>query len=156
MRFFVKSVHRCVAITLTSSAAFAAPPLPAPAPAEPFAMKPGLWEIVVANETPGIDAKRSTTSRACFQSADLASTQQALPRQTDFGAKCAIKDYKLAANIATWTLTCTTKAGTIIGPGTITYKAAEFAGTANLVSKEGGKTAKVNQTLTGKRLSDCK
>jgi hypothetical protein len=151
------SLKTCaLASLLLSTSVMAAPPAAAPAPAEPFAMKPGMWETVVANETPGVDAKRATTSRACFTAADIASTQQALPRQADFGAKCSIKDYKLVNNVATWSLNCTTKTGTLSGPGTITYKAAEFTGSAALVSKDGGKSTKVNQTLTGKRLSDCK
>ncbi len=126
------------------------------AAADDLPMKPGLWETSVLNETPGVDSKKTTTSRACFQASDLANTQQALPRQYDFGSKCTIKDYKIAAGAASWALNCTTKTGSLAGPGSITYKAAEFSGTAALVAKDGGKTTKVNQTFTGKRLGDCK
>lgn len=151
-------------VASASTAAFAqtkgVAPAPAPSAARPaaaFAMSPGLWQIVIANETPGVDMKRSMTSLVCFTSEDIRNTQQALPQQNDFGSKCTIKNYKLATNVATWELSCTTKAGgNLAGPGTITYKAAEYAGTAALISKEGGKTKKVNQTFTAKRQSDCK
>jgi len=162
-RFRSKSLAALFIVASASAAAFAQSkaavpaPVPAPAPPAPFAMSPGLWEIVVANETPGVDMKRSTTSLICFKKDDIRSTQQALPQQHDFGSKCTIKDYKLANDVATWGLSCNTKTGgNLSGPGTITYKAAEYAGTAALVSKEGGKTKKVNQTFTAKRLSDCK
>lgn len=128
----------------------------AQANAQAFPMKPGLWEITVLNETPGVDARRSNTSQTCYSAELLKSTQQALPRQYDFGSKCTIKDYKFAGDTASWSLSCTTKAGTLSGPGTVTYKAAEFSGAAQLVAKEGGKSKKVNQTITAKRLSDCK
>ena len=148
-------------VASASAAALAQTKATVPPPAPPavftFAMSPGLWEIVVANETPGVDAKRTTTSLVCFKKDDIRSTQQALPQQTELSAKCAIKDYKMVNNVATWGLSCATKTGgNLSGPGTITYKAAEYAGTAALVSSENGKGKKVNQTFSAKRLSDCK
>jgi hypothetical protein len=128
----------------------------AAASVEPLPMTPGLWETVVASETPGVDLKKTMTAQVCFVAENFRSTQQVLPRQADFGAKCTVKDYKYAKNTASWNLSCTTKLGTLQGPGTINYTATGYSGTAALVSKEGGKSAKVNQTFTGKRLSDCK
>jgi hypothetical protein len=131
--------------------------LAAPAYAQTEPMRPGMWEVVVSNETPGVDGKLSTTSRTCYGAADLKVIQSVLPRQSDFGAKCTMKDYKFADKTASWVLNCTTKSGgSLTGPSTITLNGTDYAGSAQLVSKEGAKTKKVNQTLVGKRVGDCK
>jgi hypothetical protein len=131
----------------------------ASATVEAPALSPGLWETVVTNEVPGTDMKRTTTARLCLTAEMIRNSQQGqqlLPRQGDFASKCTVKDYKFAANVANWSLSCTTKTGTLGGPGTIAFKVAEFSGTATLSAKDSGKTTKVNQALTGKRISDCK
>ncbi len=142
-------------LSATSATVFMAILIPCQA-APVLPMKPGVWEIVVASEeTPSADKKKSTTmSRICLQDENLRSAQQALPRQV-FGAKCAVKDYKYAGDAATWTLACTTKNGSLSGPGSVTYQENDYSGTAQLTKKEGGMTIKVSQTFTAKRVADC-
>jgi hypothetical protein len=118
-------------------------------------MKPGLWEIVVKNETPGDDKKTTNTSRICFRADALRATEQILPQQGQFGARCAVKEFKYASATATWIATCTSKTGKLSGPGTLTFKADDYSGTAQLTGKEGAKISKVNQTFNAKRVSDC-
>ena len=129
--------------------------LPAAAQTPSVPMKPGLWEIVVKNETPGQDKKTATTSRVCFKANELRATEQLLPQQGQFGARCTVKDFKYTADTATWSASCTSKTGALSGPGTLTFKANEYTGSAQLTGKEGAKAVKVNQTFAAKRISDC-
>jgi hypothetical protein len=149
MRSFNTSTLVATFVTI----AIVAPSVMAQTPSVP--MKPGLWEIVVKNETPGDDKKTATTSRICFKADALRATEQILPQQGQYGARCAVKEFKYATDTATWTATCTSKTGTLSGPGTLSFKAAEYSGTAQLAGKEGAKASKVNQTFTAKRVSDC-
>lgn len=129
--------------------------LPAAAQAPSVPMKPGLWEIVVKSETPGVDKKTATTSRVCFKADALRATEQLLPQQGQFGARCTVKDFKYTADTATWSASCTSKTGALSGPGTLTFKANEYTGSAQLTGKEGTKAVKVNQAFAAKRISDC-
>ncbi|MCA3018110.1 MAG: DUF3617 family protein [Rhodocyclaceae bacterium] len=147
------SMCTCTLVVGFVTMAIAAPTVAAQTPSVP--MKPGLWEIVVKNETPGEDKKTTTTSRICFNADALRATEQILPQQGQFGARCAVKEFKYATGTATWTATCTSKTGTLSGPGTLSFKADDYSGTAQLSGKSGAKATKVNQTFAAKRLSAC-
>ena len=119
-------------------------------------LKPGLWEIVLLNETPGSTARRSVTARACHSADDVKSLQQVLPRQQEFGMQCTTRDLKLNGANATWRVDCSGKEGSLSGPAKLTLAGDSYTGSADLQRVAGGKPSKVQQTITGKWISACK
>lgn len=136
------------------------------APAEPNAtpaviMKPGVWETAISVETIGVAAKRSTSAANCLSSADLKNTQRFVPSQIEAGLKCEVLDYSLKGDTAKWRLTCSGKAGAMVGEGSIKFNAESFAGASIIEpkvksAKASEKSKKIQQTLTGKLQGVCK
>ena len=127
------------------------------AQASPAQMKPGLWEITVVNQAPGTTNRRSTVSQVCYRAEDFKVPQKLLPPQGDFGMVCDAKEYKVAGDKATWRAVCTGKGGkSVSGLSEMIATATSYSGSANVESKADGKTSKLKQTLSGKRLGECK
>jgi Protein of unknown function (DUF3617) len=127
-----------------------------PAPAA-IAMKPGLWETTLLIETAGSNSHRTVTSRTCFSAEDVTSIARVLPQQHEEAAKCDNRDIKQSpAGELDWRVVCTGKGMAMGGSGKMTATANTFSAHASLESKAGGKSSKVEQTIGGKWLSECK
>jgi len=130
-------------------------------PAGKAVMKPGLWEIVTVDETPGMAMKRTTTARACYTAADVANVGRILPQQRQPGMKCELRDAKSQGASATWKVACTGKDGEVSGNAKMTMAADSYSATADLEhrkagAKAGTKPMKVEQKVTAKWIEACK
>jgi len=126
-------------------------------PAGKAVMKPGLWEIVTVNQTPGVAMKRTTTARACYSADDVANLARILPQQREPGMKCESRDAKAQGATATWKVACTGKEGDLGGNAKMTMAADSYSAAADLeLKKAGAKPVKVEQKVTAKWIEACK
>ena len=126
-------------------------------PAGKAVMKPGLWEIVSVNETPGVAMKRTTTARACYSADDVANITRILPQQRESGMKCESREAKAQGATATWKVVCTGKDGDLSGPAKMTMAADNYSAAVDLEHKKAGaKPVKVSQKVTAKWIGACK
>src|SRR3954463_2733425 len=107
------------------------------AAAEP--MKPGLWEITVANEMTGVPVKQPpVTLRQCYKPEDVKDPQRMIPKQSDPKFKCDTKDYRMSGDTASWNLACSGQGMTMNGRGSMTMKAESYTGTSSMDMNIGG------------------
>jgi hypothetical protein len=119
-------------------------------------MQPGLWEITTRAEMAGMEgmpAMPANTVRQCIHPADVQSGSRTVPQGGD--PQCAMKDYKMQGNTATWRMECK-GANAMSGSGSITYSGASYSGTTKFAMTEEGQTMNMTQTFNGKRVGDCK
>lgn len=126
-----------------------------PAASAPL-IKPGLWEIVNAIDTAGSGVKRTVTARACYSADDVKSAERIVPLQREAGMKCENRNIKQQSAIVDWQVACTGKEGSRSGAGRLTLTDESFTGQASLEAKGKGKPIKITQSISGKRLGDCK
>lgn len=132
------------------------PASPPPSPSVEVApMLPGLWETAVFIEVAGEEVKHTNIRRVCYTKDIIATPQQLLPQQQEVGSTCTTRDFTLQSGVASWSVTCTTKDGTLSGPGQISLGPKAYSGKGELTLKRGGKSVKVTQGFAGKRLGDC-
>jgi hypothetical protein len=118
-------------------------------------LKPGLWEITLLNETPGSNSKKSVVARACYSADDVKSLPTVLPKQQEFTMKCESRDVKLEGTNASWRVDCSGKGEALSGAAKLTLASTSYSGSAALQLVSGGKTSKVQQTITGKWIEAC-
>jgi hypothetical protein len=109
-------------------------------------MKPGLWEITVNMEIPGMPFQSpSHTMRECYTAEDVQG--EPVPANEN----CEITNYKSSGNKITWQLECR---GAIAGKGEgeIVFQGdSAYEGKATIQAQ--GMT--MNSNYKGKRLGDC-
>jgi hypothetical protein len=125
------------------------------------AMKAGLWEVTNNIETAGTNAKRTVTGLVCITADDLKNPSRLIPPQTEAGMPCSTKDVKVQGDSYIWHVSCTGKAGTMTGTGTMTPKGDIYTATSSLElkaadAKAADKPGKVTEKFTAKRTGDCK
>ena len=120
-------------------------------------MKPGLWEVTVANEITGMPVKQPpVTVRQCYKPEDVKDPQRMIPKQQDPNFKCDTKDYKLSGDTATWNLACSGQSMTMTGKGSMTMKGDTYSGTNAMQMTAAGHDMKMSQTISGKWVGECK
>lgn len=131
----------CVSLLAASAAALSAPP-----------MQHGLWEITTKMDMPGMPSGMGQqTVRQCVRPGDAEEPSKALPQDDN----CQVKDFKLQGNSASWRMECRGQ-GQMTGTGNITYGGSSYSGTVKMSIREGGQVMNMTQTLSGKRIGDCK
>src|SRR5258706_9878966 len=80
-------------------------------------MRQGLWEVTSTMAIPGMGDMPPMKNQQCVTDAMIKDPQSAIPKMDN---DCKISDYKLEANTATYTMTCT-KPATITAKGQIKY-----------------------------------
>jgi hypothetical protein len=117
-------------------------------------MLPGLWEITMKMEMPGMPmAMPPQVARHCYTPQDVKEGRKTIPRSED--KNCKITNHKVSGSTVTWSIECTGEHA-MTGTGTMTLGATSYSGTGKSKMKEGGETMEMIQTMTGKRLGDCK
>ena len=119
-------------------------------------MKPGLWEIVLVEQAPNAIDTRTTTSRICYSAEDVKQPERVVPPHRDFSVKCQNRDIKSQAAGITWKVACTGADATRSGTGKMTPATDSYTAQVALDVKSKGKTGKLEQTVTGKWVSECK
>lgn len=123
--------------------------------AQSVAMKPGLWEISIAEHAPATATTRTTTARVCYSADDVKSVERIVPVQRTFGTKCDNRDIRAGAKVS-WNIVCKGKDGNSAGTASMVPATETYAAQALLEVKTKGKESKVEQTITGKRVGECK
>lgn len=126
----------------------------APAASMAETMQPGLWEIHVNMTMPGMEnmpAMPEQVVKKCLQGKDIESGVTA-PAQ----GECKVNGYKVEGNTASWEVDCTGDMP-MQGKGQMTSSATAYEGTIDMVmgDEEGGGMT-MHQTMSGKRVGDCK
>lgn len=132
-----------------------AQPKPAVAATAPE-MKPGLWEIVSVDQAPNTIDKRTTTSRICYSADDLKVPERFVPPQRDFSVKCQNREVKAQSASVTWKLVCTGTDVSRTGTGKMVPAIDTYSAQVAFDVKTKGKASKLEQTVTGKWVSECK
>src|SRR4051812_17074480 len=131
----------------TASAAAAAPVGGKP--------KPGLWEISTVNERSDTSGKRTVVARVCFTPEDVGQGAHLIPPQHEFGTKCENHDVKVKGAAVSWQTACTGKAP-MTGTGRMTLGEEAYSAHLDFAVKTDGKSGKLAQEATAKRVGDCK
>lgn len=111
-------------------------------------MQPGLWEITMTMDMPGLVIP-PMKHKVCMSAEDVAGGEATIPQDDQSG--CAVGDYSLKGNIATWSMTCPDMSG----KGHMTYGSDSYSGSTELKMDVDGQIQEMKQTYTGKRLGDC-
>lgn len=138
----------------------ATPAAPPAAGAGATAMRPGIWETTVTNESAGVEGRRTIVSRYCFAATDVGDLARVLPRQREPGMKCENRDIKAqAGGKAAWQVACTSAEGNLSGTAEATFAATSYTGKAELERRKkdkGAKAEKVSSTLSGRWIEACR
>ena len=112
--------------------------------------KPGRWETTVKMEMPGMSMDLPpVTTAVCLTKEDVEHPERALPKAAESG--CAVTDFKVTGNTATWSMKCTTPQGSMTGKGSITYTESSYTGSMDL-NMSG---QELHAKLTGAFKGDC-
>lgn len=117
-------------------------------------MQPGLWEIRVNMTMPGMENMHEMPEQVikkCLQGKDI-EAGVAAPAQSE----CKVNDYKVEGGTATWQIACSDDMP-MTGSGHMTTSATAYDGAIDMTmgDEEGGSMA-MHQTISGKRIGDCK
>lgn len=127
----------------TASSVLAAPPN----------MQPGLWEITMKSEMPGMPMQMpAQTIRHCYKKEEIKESKDALPGDKS----CKVDDFKESGNTVRWKSTCKMDGGTMVGTGEVTYAGNTYSGSMTMVGDSGGRKMNMTQKYSAKRLGDCK
>jgi hypothetical protein len=119
-------------------------------------MKPGLWEITMTMEMPGMPMQpKPTTVRQCYRPEDVKDPKNMIPKQQDGGVKCETLDYKQSGDTASWRLACKGQGMNMTGSGNMTMKSDSYTGTSVMEMNMQGKNMKMSQKLNGKWVGEC-
>jgi Protein of unknown function (DUF3617) len=111
-------------------------------------MREGMWEVNSKLNIPGMGDGVPMKHQQCVTAAMIKDPQSAIPKMDN---DCKVSNYKLADNVATYTLTCTSPAE-IVGNGEIRYSGPDaYTGTLTL----GGQGASFVLSYEAKRIGDC-
>ena len=127
----------------------------APSTAAPVA-RSGLWEITIAEQVVNSTNKRNTLSRICLGPDDVKIAARVIPAQRSLGMHCDNLGLDDQGTTLTWKVACKGKEGSINGAATMTLAAESYVAQVKLDSRVGSKAGKLEQTITGKRVGDCK
>lgn len=136
-------IYLIIGIIAAGTALAAPPPL----------MQDGLWEITSQTELSGRPTPpKPTISQACYTKQDVERENAATPNSD----KCEIRNYLLAGNQATWSITCIGKEN-ITGHGSVTFHdKTAYSGTVKLrLQPEGQAEIRMDNNYSGKRIGDC-
>ena len=128
--------------------------------ADAMPIRAGLWETSVKLDMPGMPvAPQPITISNCLTEEQVRDPDAAMaslnsPREGD--GNCQVGNYKLAGNIATWTMNCTGP-NTIKGEGRIIFENANaYHGTVKMQMAGPQGDMSMTQNMKARRVGDCK
>ncbi len=116
-------------------------------------MQPGLWEVTMQLEIPGMPiAMPPIQQTLCLTQQDVESGTKAIPEDNPGSpAHCKPENFSRSGNTATWSLKCDNMAGT----GTMTFSSDSYSGSSDISLTMDGQPQQMKQTFSGRRLGDC-
>ncbi|MDA8162231.1 MAG: DUF3617 family protein [Desulfobacteraceae bacterium] len=116
-------------------------------------MRPGLWEITMKMEMPGMPmAMRPVKMTHCYTPQDVSDTSKTIPKDNG----CKLQNHNVSGNKVTWTVVCDEKHGNMKGDGEITYGNDSYEGTIKTSMQGPNGPMNTIQRYSGKRIGDCK
>jgi hypothetical protein len=118
-------------------------------------MKPGLYEVQMDMEMPGMPAgmgKQSMKMQNCVSDSDI---EQGKMGKDDMPKNCEVKNMKVSGNTATYTTECkgdmNMKADT-----TLTFRDNGYTMVNKTAMNQGGQTMNMTQKMEGRYVGPCK
>ncbi len=125
-----------------------------PVAADVQTMQDGLWEITTKVEISGLpESLPEHTAQQCLTQKDFEEGKMHQPENQII--KCAVKDYKVVGNKASWSIDCSGD-NPSTGSGSVTYSDTSFAGVSKMKMGKQGEEMEMTQTFSGKRIGACK
>lgn len=122
----------------------------------PSGLKPGSWEISTVVASSDAATQKTVVSRLCYSPEDVAAPGRVLPPQRGLGVQCLASDIKSGGTTGiAWKLTCNGKGGTMSGSGAMKPGPAAYSAEVRLERKAGGKSVRIDETITGKWVGNC-
>jgi hypothetical protein len=121
------------------------------ASAEPDMLE-GNWEMTIKTDIPGMPmAMPATKHTVCITKKEL------VPQKPEQNQDCKITNTKVSGNTVTWAMKCKMDKTDVDSDGKITYRKDKFDGVVNMTMNDPD-SGKMNmtQTMSGKRIDDCK
>lgn len=107
----------------------------------------GKWQITVETEVIGMPMKMpASTYDQCIKK------DEPIPRQEQPGQECKTSDFKTSGNTVSWTMTCKTPGGDMVGKGKVTYAGDTMDGNMEMETQG----MKMKSHFSGKRVGECK
>ena len=116
-------------------------------------MQPGRWEMTSAMKMEGMQMPSAKWSH-CFSAKDLADGKQ--HKMDDGDSKCSISDLKTTGTRFSYNFSCSSKEGSMVGKASGTSSANSFTTDIKLKMTPDQGMGEMSQTMTGKRIGDCK
>lgn len=116
--------------------------------------KPGLYEMHMSVNMPGMPAMPPRTHQMCFTEQDFDSdpAKAGMPAMEE---NCEVTEQSRSGNTATWNMRCT-GAQAMEVKGTAVFSGDSFTTTLNMSGDFGtGQTMKMTQTNKATRIGDC-
>ena len=127
-----------------------------PVAAELPNLQEGLWEVTTKVEILGQSkGLPEYTAQRCLTKKDIEEGKGKLHQPDNRISKCAVKDYKVVGNKASWNIACSGD-NPSTGSGSVTYSGTHFAGTTKMIMGKKGEETEMTQTFSGKRIGACK
>jgi hypothetical protein len=118
-------------------------------------IKDGLWEITTKVEMQGAPVPFAIPEQKITQ---CITKKDAVPQKAETNQECKMISSKVDGDTVTWVMECNAQEGTKThSEGRVTYKGEAFDGVTNVtVTPPGQETMKMTQTMSGRRIGDCK
>ncbi len=116
-------------------------------------VNPGMWEAEVVMSGTGGNAS-SSSERTNFCITDT--NPMPVIGSNNGDAACQILNQKTMGSSVSWKMVCDTPMGQLTGNGKITYQGDNAKGSIDIMIKMPDGTSKLRETITAKRIGDCK
>ncbi len=115
-------------------------------------VKPGLWEVTVNTQMPGMPVTIPPMKhRYCVRKEDL------VPKTQQRGKECKVLDKKVTGNTVTWRVECKGTGMNSDGSGSISYAGDTYHGQMKMNMQDvASGPMQITQTLAGRRVGKCK
>ncbi|HEY6281961.1 MAG TPA: DUF3617 family protein [Burkholderiales bacterium] len=124
-----------------------------PVAADVPTMQEGMWEITTKVDVSGLpEGVPEHTVQQCLTEKDFEEGKMHQSENQNY--KCAVKDYKVVGNKASWSIDCSGDNPTT-GSGSVTYSGTSFAGVSKMKMGKQGEEMEMTQTFSGKRIGAC-
>ncbi len=110
-------------------------------------LQPGLWEITVRMEMPGM-AMAPMTTQQCMRDAR---PESAVPQPPN----CTLQSQSVSGNTFRWSARCQEGGMVMTGNGEMTMLGSTYDGVLQMTVQEGGERQQMTHRYSGRRIGDC-
>ena len=120
-------------------------------------MKPGLWEVTVKMEMPGMpQAMPAQTTQRCITAKDIEDPRKVGPgADPRTASQCEVSNYRTQGNTASWEMACKGPEQ-MKGSGSMTYEGDRYSGVNRMTMNRGGQVMTMTMSYAGRYLGECR